>query len=344
MKDYSYCNLFNLGDIGNEFSFEQVELKDPVKKLGTDEFTYKKVVNKFIVKNSQNIEKISGNKPLAIITIKNGIDLLKFTVEKLEKNYVFDDVDFIIVDDRSDDNSILDFCNEKRIPYVRVENSLNEFNFSVLNNIGAYFAKKAGCEDIILWNSDLWPEDKETVRNVYEKHKKNVSTISGTKLLYPLVSYDGKSEDTENVNFHFPEQMGKWRGTVQFGGGRYHIDRKIKPFHVGRFLDKNKTIVNCDTCCDWITGAFMIIDLNYFYKSGGLCCSLANQSQDVEFCYRAILDDKRIMYFGRDNQLYHDESLIQYKEKTKLSAQVNIDESIFSRMVSSRSFYEKLDV
>ncbi len=340
-QDYAFCKLFEIGDLGNNFEFEQFELKEPVPHGDTISFT--KTLNKFVVKNSSNIDKISGAKPLALLCIKNNVDLLKFTYSKMKFYYTFDHIDLLVIDDRTTDSSIEDFCKSENLPYVRVENSLDEFNFSVLNNIGAYFAKKAGCETIILWNSDLWPCDKNSIVDILEKHEKHGCTISGTKLIYPKVSHDGSSGESDNIKTHFPKLTGKWRGTIQFGGSQYYLDQNscMQFVHDGRFKASNFWRSNTDKPELFITGAFQVIQLQWFLENGGLHCSLANQLQDVELCLRALRENKTIYYFGK-NMLEHDESLVQFNQKTKQNQQAKIDHMLFTKINTANSFYDTL--
>ncbi len=346
-EDYYKCQLFEF--IGNgllqqkSFSFVQQEIK-LLEPKDNGQISFKRIENTFTISKLLNLNKVRKEKPLAILTIKNNLALLQHTFEKIESNFVFDDLCFLVVDDRSSDAQIEDYCRAKMLPYCRVENSLDEFNFSVLNNIGAFIAKEVGCEEIVLWNSDLWPEDKFSVSTVLSKHRATGSTISGTKLIYPKISVGSNTGDSDNIEFHFKEKVGSWRGTVQYGGGAPMPSgqpNSVIFLHVGRFSEPNWYLVDCDKPEVFVTGAFMVLDLEWFLANGGLNCSLANQAQDVELCYRAFLQGRTISYFGKGVQLSHDESAVQFKENTKVSPQAVSDELLSSKLLKGDAFYEK---
>ena len=50
----------------------------------------------------------------------------------------------------------------------------------------------------------MWVEEREYLETIIRKHREDKSTIPGTKLLYPLKSFNGSTEDSENVKQHFP--------------------------------------------------------------------------------------------------------------------------------------------
>jgi GT2 family glycosyltransferase len=191
----------------------------------------------------------------------------------------------------------------------------------MLCNIGAYIANKLGCEEIILWNNDLWVEKREYLETIIKKHREDNSTISGAKLLYPLKSFNGDTEDSENVKQHFPNMKdGKWRGTVQFGGSSWIQTSGpilFSPVHKRRFENARHYLVNDEHAEIFVTGAFQVIDLNWFINNGGMNPSLSKNFQDVDLCLRASTQNDKVMYYGRDLFFWHDESLTFYSGNEK---------------------------
>lgn len=312
LTSFYSCSLFNqqIQDLSN-FSFVQKEL------LLSD------------VNNTSKFEKVSveykckfisnaklGSKPVAIICTKNSSELMRFTLNKIKTFGLLNDIDFLVVDDRSTED-IKSICDEFGVSYLRVDNSKG-FNFSTLNNIAAKIAYDAGCDTIILWNNDLWPDDESTVKELLKLHKYHNSTISGTKLLYPKVSWNGSSETPENIKQNFASKSQNYRGTIQFGGGLFLFtpqNQIYSPFHNKRFQDKDNPYVNCNKPDVFVTGAFQIINLKWFIENGGLNPSLSKNFQDVDLCLRAVEQKKLVYYFGNNLSLYHDESFTISKDK-----------------------------
>ena len=91
------------------------------------------------------------------------------------------------------------------------------------------------------------------------------------------------------------------------------------PNHAYRFINPEHPLVNCDKGELAVTGAFNIIDLNWFIKQGGFNPSLPRIFQDIDLCLRA----DRVFYFGKDKYFVHDESLSQPLKEKKDDLYVN---------------------
>jgi GT2 family glycosyltransferase len=282
--------------------------------------------------------KLSSDKPVGIIPIKDNINLLKFTLNNLFKNNVFKYVDFIIVDDRSS-TDIKNVCLEYPINYLRIENNKG-FNFSMLNNIAAKIAFNHGVKEIILWNSDLWVPDSETISKLIKKHNEEESIITGTKLIYPVFSWDGK-EVSHNIQTIFPNKSKDYRGTIQFGGSSFILSEEFKtyfPIHSYRFREKDYYKSNIDKLSEFVTGAFQIINLKWFIDTGGLNPSLSKNFQDVDICLRASEENKKVMYFGKDLFLFHDESVSLSNNKN--DNQFVSDNVLYSKIWNNQRFFK----
>jgi GT2 family glycosyltransferase len=71
-----------------------------------------------------------------------------------------------------------------------------------------------------------------------------------------------------------------------------------------------------DKLQEFVTGAFQIINLKWFIESGGLNPSLSKNFQDIDLCLKAVSQDKKVFYFGKENYLFHDESVTISKNKS----------------------------
>lgn len=337
LSSYYKCSLFfkEISNLDN-FSFFQNELllKDE-KNLNTFEKKEIEYKCKFIQKNTL------GKKPVGIICVKDNIKLLLFTLNNLKNNKVFDYLDFIVVDDRSTEN-IKELCDKFSVNYLRVDNEKG-FNFSMLNNIAAKICYDKGCKTIVLWNSDLWVEAVDTIPTLLSLHQEKKCTISGTKLLYPYKSWDGSEETPENIKQNFSSKSSNYRGTVQFGGSLFIFTPQNKiysPLHNKRFFDKNNIYVNCNKPDLFVTGAFQIIDLQWYINCGGMNPSLSKNFQDVDLCLRAVEEGNLVYYFGENINLLHDESLTISKEK--FDKQFLSDNVLYGKLWNVQRFIEKI--
>lgn len=313
-SSYYNCTLFDktINNL-NYFSFIQKEaILDNVTNNKKAKFEIKNVEYKCSYK--QNIA-FDIKKPVAIIPIKDNKELLKFTFNNLKTFNIFDHINFLIVDDRSEEN-IKEICEDYPVNYLRVDNDKG-FNFSTLNNIAAKIVYDLGCTEIILWNSDLWVNDDKTIKTLVELHKNHGSTITGTKLIYPNFSWNNE-EVSHNIKTIFSSKSQTYRGTIQFGGSFFVPNTDFNtyfPLHCFRFSEKDYYKANVNKLSEFVTGAFQIIDLKWFIENGGLNPSLSKNFQDVDICLRANEQEKKVMYFGEDLYLFHNESVILSKNK-----------------------------
>lgn len=281
------------------------------------------------------------SKPTAIICIKDNIKLLNYVLNNISNNKVFNYLNFIIVDDRSTED-IFSVCKNFPVSYLRVDNKKG-FNFSMLNNIAAKIAWDKGSKNIILWNSDLFTSDENQIPELLKLHEENNSTISGTKLIYPEKPWDEEEIESYNIKSVFPNKLSSYRGTVQFGGSMFAFHTQLQtyfPNHFCRFKDKNFHLVSENKLDVFITGAFQIIDLKWFIEEGGLNPSLSMNFQDVDLCLRAYKQNKKIYYFGKNNYMYHDESVSISKSKN--TNQFASDHIIYSKIWNQTEYIRSI--
>tara|TARA_R100001086_G_scaffold248862_1_gene186808 strand:+ start:2783 stop:3817 length:1035 start_codon:yes stop_codon:yes gene_type:complete len=337
MKEYYTCNIFAKNfDISKKFLVKQKQLV---------------VISELKLKPS-NVEynckwyakSIDSEKPFIAIPIRNCSKLLRYTLDNFKENGMFDISNVLVVDDRSTEN-LKEITDDYPVSFLRVDNE-HGFNFSMLNNIAALLSHKLGGKTFVMWNSDLWVDKVEYFKDLLKLHAHNDSTISGSKLLYPIESLH-QDEHSDNIKNHFPNKLdGSYKDTVQFGGSRW-IPTAVPstkgnltcfiPHHYMRFSNKLDSRVNCNYGTEFITGALQVIDLDWFISTGGLNPSLPKNFQDVDICLKAIQDQKKVMYFGKDIHFYHDESYTFYsnKDEKKIDNQMAADTALFEKIWGS---------
>jgi len=335
MSSYYKCELFNqtIQDYKN-FKFTQEELLLKSFNGSSSSFEKKQVI--YSCSFEEHTEADWG-KPTGIIPIKDNIKLLTFTLNNLKQFNVFKYINFIIVDDRSSED-IKSVCQQYPVSYLRVDNEKG-FNFSSLNNIAAKIAHDKGSKRIILWNSDLWVSDEGTIPSLISLHEKNNATISGTRLLYPPFSWNGEVV-SENIKEFFINKKDTYRDTVQFGGSFFTFNDQLKTFfpnHYGRFCNKNNPYVAQNKLQEFVTGAFQIIEMEWYLENVGLNQSMSKNFQDVDICLRACEQDNKIMYLG-EHFLYHDESVSLTGKKN--DDQMISDHVLYSKIWNNERFFK----
>ena len=339
MLEYFTCNLFDKADFKVTESFEvtQKELV-PVSEneLGTQDIIYRCHWNP----NSD----IDISKPFVVMPIRDNPDLLKYTLSNFKKANFFNYINLFVVDDRSEED-LHSICKDYNVGYLKIDNDKG-FSFSMLNNIGAFLAHKLGGKKVIFWNSDLWIDKIGHFKKFLSRHDKANSTISGSKLLYPHESLN--QEHSVNIKTHFPNRVdGSYKGAVQFGGSRW-LPMQMQspegaynafiPIHYKRFGAKDDPRVNCDVGTEFVTGALQLVDLDWFIEVGGYNPSLPKVFQDVDLCLRAVEQNKKAMYFGKDIHFFHDESYNHFSNKNqeKIDLQFHADSTLFGRIWRGR--------
>jgi GT2 family glycosyltransferase len=278
-----------------------------------------------------NLKNIDPDKPGLLLPIKDTVNLLEFTLQNLSDMNVGDYANITIIDDRSEDaDKIKQLANRHGAVYIRVDYPSDVFNFSMLNNLGAFLYHRLGHEDIILWNADLWTPDKKSVPKLLKIHKQSKKKgfrITGTKLLYPESGFchlvnENRTYQELAKDFQTPEEFVRDRGVfgnTQYGGGTFATTIEfltnaahtfMSPVHYGRFLERDNPQVNINRETNFITGAFQIIDLNTFVELGGFCPTLSCSYQDTDLCLRISKSGHKVQYVGENVYLFHAESLV----------------------------------
>ena len=335
MKSYYNCAAFQSEfHIKQNFSITQDELfLKHINKDGSASFEKKQIEYLCRWKMGENFD---SKKPTIIMPTRNMKDLIKKTISNLEKHNITSHCNVIIVDDRSSEDIESVSGNHS---YLRVDNNKG-FNFSMLNNIPALIAKKLGNTQIVLWNNDLWASSEADFLELLRRHNESGSTVSGSKLLYPLqeISFI-KEQDSHNIQSVYPHMSGKWRNTIQYGGTSFATlmpkIQTLTPYHYKRFADPHDPRVNCDRGVSCLTGALMVIQLDDFIKVGGLNPSLSKNYQDTDFCLKIIDCGLSCYYFGKDISFYHDESITLSGSK-KNDPQLFNDEILFGKIWNNK--------
>ena len=266
------------------------------------------------------IDRFDPKKENVIITcIRDNSNLLDFLLTKLTKIAKTNKCDILVVDDRSVDDSVYSVAEKHGVSYLRIDNGSNLYSYSMINNIAVAYVNSFGKKYCLFWNSDMWPADTKTLKNLIKKHHKSGATLSGTRLLYP------PQEDYQKIFDGYDHVLGdlsKIFGRIQHGGiifkqFRHSEDNKyfatpLRPIHQWRFYKADHNMACLDIPAFAVTGAYWMISTQDFIDAGGFNMSLPNTFQDMDFCLRLITLNKSILYIGSEF-LYHAESILNKK-------------------------------
>lgn len=266
------------------------------------------------------------NKPVIIICSKDLEDVLKFSLHKLQQFKIIQNCDILLVDDRSSSSQILKLSDEYNTSYLRIDNQLNIFNYSIINNIAASYVIKRNKKTVIFSNNDLWPSEETTLTNLLDKHHNYHSDITGCKLLYPLRQDYIDIGKPPHLLQPYLDQI---YNTIQHGGihfcfrGSLFVDSHRKyggskivlaPSHSWRFYKQNTTMASLDSRCFAVTGALQIINTDAFMALGGFNPSLGTAFQDIDLCVRFVENNKSVYYIGSEH-MFHAESITNARDK-----------------------------
>lgn len=323
--NFDFNNIINNLSIGQA---QNIDVNNLVFYINDNNISCNVSINNFTHQLIHN--RFTKNKSVIIICSKDNGVVLDFTLNKLIKANTHLEHDILLVDDRSLSPDIEKLSNKYNLSYLRIDNQHDIFNYSVINNIAAGYAKVLGKELIIFYNNDMWLSENNSLKNIIEKHKKYNADISGCKLVYPSKEdYEkiGKPQHLLNSHLHLIHN------TVQHGGinfiirksafkdnarSYYNNNTALSPVHAWRFYDSNLPMVSIDARCAAVTGALHIINTNTFISLGGFNIGLVSAFQDIDLCLKAFAQNLSIYYIGSE-YMYHAESITQAKENTAKS-------------------------
>lgn len=206
-----------------------------------------------------------------VIVNWNTGELLHKCVESIVNNTKGINYEIIIVDNNSSDNSCSNI--EEDFKNARIIYSKENLGFSRGNNLGI---KEAKGRYLLLLNPDTIILSN-AISEAYNKIKsyKNNKILMGVRLL---------NRDK----------------TLQFSSCKFlSVKNSIFSTYV---LSKEAHYSTHDT--DWVMGAFMLIDKDFYNEIGGLNESYFMYSEDIELCYKVKKFGGRVIFFA-DTEIIH---------------------------------------
>jgi GT2 family glycosyltransferase len=326
------------------FSFDRFGKFDSIKsdsayELASERVTFDPDQNpdliKVNLKNDRFIFKLNvdsfkeANENIIIICIRDNSNLLEFLLPTLVRTAEINRCDILVVDDRSKDLSNVQIAEKYGASCLRIANSANIYNYSMLNNIAVKVASIFNKKQCIFWNCDMWAPDDETLGRLLEKHKQSKATLSGTRLIYP------SREDYKKIFEGYDHSNGdpeRFFGKIQHGGIFFQqfemkSDDKTSltsffPVHQWRYYQADHYLACKDMPALAVTGALWIISPEDYMSVGGLAPSMPDVCQDMDFCLRLIANQKLIYYIGTEF-LWHAENILHKKFETEQNTRLS---------------------
>ncbi len=221
------------------------------------------------------------SKPLISIIVLNynGKRFLEVLFDSLLKT-TYSNYEIIMVDNHSTDDSI-DYV-EKKYPLVKVYDSGGNIGYSGGNNFGI---ERANGEFVLLLNNDIevTPGWLEPIINEFLSDENIVACQPKIRHMIDKDSFEyaGASGGFMDI-FGYPFLRGRVMDTVEKDNGQY--DDNVDLF--------------------WASGASIAIRKNVFEHSGMLDNDFVHHMEEIDLCWRMLLQGKRIRV-ATDSIIYH---------------------------------------
>lgn len=218
---------------------------------------------------------------VAIVILNwNGRKLLEQFLPSVVQYSQGDDIDIVVADNYSTDDSLLFL--EKEYPQINRIVLAENYGYAGGYN---YALKKIDAEYFVLLNSDV-----EVTEN----------------WLMPILSYMDENPDVVAAQPKILAQRNKQMFEYAGAAGGF-IDRYGYPFCRGRILrNVEKDIGQYDTVIDilWASGACLFIRSRDFFEAGGFDSFFFAHMEEIDLCWRLNLQGKRIVCIPQ-SKVYH---------------------------------------
>ncbi|MFL2938745.1 MAG: glycosyltransferase, partial [Opitutales bacterium] len=237
-----------------------------------------------------------------LIPIKDKIELLVACLNALSKTVQYKNLEIIILDNESkkqETRKVLKTYSKKK--GIRVIQSMGDFNFSRINNIGSREAKG---EVLLFLNNDVFAHEKGWFESMLAQVLLPKNGCVGIKLLYP----DEKIQHA---------------GVVLGLGGIAGHAYCGQPSNSSGYYSQLSLTRNVSA----VTAACLMVKSKDFIKLGGFNENLKVNFNDVDFCLRAQNSDL-------DNIVLSTKSLFHLESKSRGKGHLNSFGLKFSKEIS----------
>jgi GT2 family glycosyltransferase len=210
------------------------------------------------------------------------IACLKSLQDKFKNEFSQDQMEIIIIDNASKDDSvdsIKNYIKEHSYKNSVIVESKENGGFGKGNNLGV---KDARGDFLVFLNNDTTAKDDGILRMAkYLRDHSDISILGGQ-----LRNTDGSVQVSVGSFYSLPKVVLLLLGMQRFG-----------------VIDKNPTIIKQ---VDWVKGGLLMIRKEIFEKLNGFDEKIFMYTEDMELCYRAKLQGFKT-YFYPDVEVLHAE-------------------------------------
>jgi len=223
-----------------------------------------------------------------VIPTRDRVSLLKRCIESIENNSTYQNLEFIIIDNLSQETETLDYFAvlKRESPRYKIIRYPYQFNYSSINNFGVTHASG---EHFLFMNNDLEVIAPGWIEALLEHSQRGDIGCVGARLLYP----DGSVQ-------HAGVIVGLYGGADQYG--------KLAPRTSHGYLDAYISTRECSA----VTSACMMIKKDLFFSLGGFDELFIVGFGDTDLCLKAIEKGYRNIYTPYA-ELFHHESATRGK-------------------------------
>ncbi|MBU0458602.1 glycosyltransferase family 2 protein [Patescibacteria group bacterium] len=200
-------------------------------------------------------------------------------VKNLQKQTISDQMEIIVIDNHSDDDSIGILRNRLGdFKNVKIVETWANLGFGKGNNIGEPYAKG---EFILILNPDTEPEPNALEKLISVLRSDESIGIIAPKLEFP----DGTARDSYRTFPTIPDLIIKRTFLRRFFKERlkHYLQHEKDPFYTR------------DT--DWVVGAFMLMKRSLFEELGGFDPRFFLFFEDTDLCRRCWKAGKRVLFY-----------------------------------------------
>jgi GT2 family glycosyltransferase len=236
-------------------------------------------------KGTLKVRAILSNEPLVslVIPTKDHSDLLRACIESVTSVTQYTNYEFVIVDNGSSEPKALKYLEKLKLrPNVTVVRDPRPFNFSSLNNLGAYHSKG---EILALLNNDIEVVEPDWMSQLVSHAIRPEVGIVGARLLYP-----------DRTVQH---------AAIIVGLALAYAEHSFKGISENDGGYQNRAIL--DQWISAVTGACQFMRRELFVRLGGLDSEHFEVSyNDIDLCLKARALGYKNVYAGSVTLIHHE--------------------------------------
>ncbi|WP_353931816.1 glycosyltransferase family 2 protein [Okeanomitos corallinicola TIOX110] len=225
-----------------------------------------------------------STKSISVILVNyNGADILTDCINSLEKFTSNDNLEIIIVDNNSQDNSIDNL--ENKYADIKLMKLMKNVGFGAGNNAGA---KIATGEFLCFLNTDtILIENTPQILLNYLQQYQDVAVVS-PRIIFKDGSYQLSSGKLPSLIVEFFDKI------------KYGLDSKFHSI-LSRFYDKQNSLTKE---VGWVTGACLMIRRDVFDKLGGFDETFFMYFEDKDLCKRVNDAAFKVVYYPQTSLIH----------------------------------------